>query len=134
MTLPEGKVLILFDGYCYLCSWVVQWVLTADKAGVFLFAPISSETGEFWKKKLKIKTQMDSVILVEANVYFLRSEAALRIARRLGGFYRLLLIVKLLPLSWRDKLYDCVARNRFRWFGRRETCFLPKNGEQHRFL
>ena len=134
MILPEGKVLVLFDGYCHLCSWVVRRILKADKAGVFLFAPMNSKTGEFWKKKMKIRTQVDSVVLVEANAYFLRSEAALRIAGRLGGFYCLLHIIRVLPLSWRDKLYDWVARNRFRWFGRRETCLLPKNGEQHRFL
>ncbi|MGD9930326.1 MAG: thiol-disulfide oxidoreductase DCC family protein [Mangrovibacterium sp.] len=133
MTLPDRKVLILFDGYCHLCSWVVRRILKTDKAGIFLFAPINSETGEFWKRKLKMP-QADSVVLVEADAYFLRSEAALKIAGRLGGSYRLLLILRVLPLSWRDKLYDRVARNRFRWFGRRQTCFLPKQDERQRFL
>lgn len=133
MTLPDGKALVLFDGYCHLCSWVVRRILKADKAGIFLFAPINSETGEFWKRKLKMP-QVDSVVLVEADAYFLRSEAALKIAGRLGGFYRLLLILRVLPPGWRDKLYDWVARNRFRWFGRRQTCFLPKQDERQRFL
>ncbi len=134
MFLPDGKILILFDGYCHLCSRTVQVILKFDKKRKFVFAPLSSTTGIHFKEKYHITKQTDSVILIKANVCNIKSEAVLEIADSLGGLFKLLLIFRIIPRKWRDKLYDCVARNRFRWFGKRSSCLMPPKGQEQQFL
>ncbi len=127
MEIPLGKNLILFDGYCHLCSRVVQLILNFDRKKSFLFLPMGSRAGRYWKAKWRIPESVNSVVLITNETFYIKSDAILQIAKCLGGFFNLLLIFRMIPKRGRDGIYDLVARNRFRWFGKRESCmFLPK--------
>ncbi|MGV8137766.1 MAG: thiol-disulfide oxidoreductase DCC family protein [Mangrovibacterium sp.] len=132
--LPHGKSLILFDGYCHMCSRVVQLILKFDRNKMFLFAPLESDAGLFWKGKRQIPESVDSIILIEENCFLIKSDAVLKIARQLGGLFKFLLIFRVIPQSWRNRVYDLIARNRFRWFGRRESCMMPTKEQRKRFI
>jgi predicted DCC family thiol-disulfide oxidoreductase YuxK len=134
MELPHGKSLVLFDGYCHVCSRFVRFILKFDRKRIFLFAPLTSSVGEFWEERFRLPESVDSVVLIEKDTCLIKSDAILKIARRLGGLFRLFVIFRIIPKSWRDRLYDLIAKNRFRWFGRRESCFLPAKEQQGRFL
>ncbi len=134
MKLPQGKSLILFDGWCHLCSRFVQLVLKYDRKRIFLFAPLDSPVGTYWKKQRNVPDKVDTVILIEADGFLMKSDAALKIAEKLGGLFNLVFIFRILPKKIRDRLYDFVARNRFRWFGKRQHCMLPTREQQERFL
>lgn len=134
MIIPEGKSVVLFDGYCHLCSGLVTRLLKADRKARFLFAPLSGKTAAECFKIFAIPDSVDSIVLVEADGFAIYSDAVLRIARSLGGIYKLLFIGYLLPQTWRDGLYRFVARKRFRWFGRRDTCLVPDEKYRSRFL
>lgn len=134
MEIPPDKSLILFDGYCHVCSRFIQLILKFDRKKTFLFASLESPAGLFWKEKWQIPESTDSVILIKKDTFLIKSEAVLYIAKNLGGLFKFLLIFCLVPESWRDRLYDLVARNRFRWFGRRESCILPTSEQQERFV
>lgn len=126
---------LLFDGVCNLCNASVQWVLLHDRQGIFHFASLQSESG----KELLIKhglnpLQFDSVVLVDDARYFLRSDAAFEILRRLGGSWRFLTVFQWFPRKLRDAVYNFIARNRYRWWGKRETCMIPRPEWKNRFL
>ena len=134
MQMPNGKSIILFDGYCYLCSWTVRTILKFDKKNVFLFASLSSKSGVSWKEKCQLLESVDSVILIETDACYIRSEAVFRIAEKLGGGFHLLKIFQFIPLKWRDLVYTWIAKNRIRWFGKRSTCMMPKEEDRKRFI
>ncbi len=126
---------LLFDGVCNLCNASVQWVLPRDKAGLFRFAALQSEVGQDLLQHLGLDAgALDTVTLVDGNRVFTRSDAALEILRRLGRPWSWLSILRWLPRPLRDGLYNWVARNRYRWFGRREECWLPRPEWKTRFL
>lgn len=126
---------ILFDGVCNLCNASVQWVLRRDKKAIFRFASLQSPSGGAILKKLGLPTdKFDSIVLVDGEKHFTRSAAAIKIASKLGGFWQIFIVFRLLPSFLRDGLYDFIARNRYRWFGRRETCWLPSPELKSRFL
>lgn len=134
MELLQGKSLVLFDGYCHMCSRLVRFILKYDRRKIFLFASLESPVALFWKEKCFIPATVDSVILVDNETCLIKSDAILGIARQLGGVFRLVCIFSVLPRRWRDGIYDRIARNRFRWFGRRESCMMPRKEERERFL
>lgn len=127
--------IVLFDGYCHLCSGSVQFIIKRDPGACFRFASLQSEKGKAVFENAEISSgETDSVILVEKGRVYTRSAAALRIARRLTCGWSLLSVFILVPAFIRDVVYDWIARNRYRWFGKRETCFLPDPDEAYRFL
>ena len=134
IDLPEGKSLILFDGYCHLCSGVVQRILKYDSKRIFVFAPLESEVGMKWRAHFQIPESVDSIILIDNSEAFVYADAALKIAGRLGGFWSIFRVGYLLPQKWRDSLYRWVARNRMHWFGRRKSCWFPDESLKDRFL
>ncbi|MDJ0365213.1 thiol-disulfide oxidoreductase DCC family protein [Hymenobacter sp. H14-R3] len=131
---------ILFDGVCNLCNGFVQFIIRHDPQGRFRFAALQSETGQALLAahgQPPTAAQLaspDSVILLEGGQLYSHSAAVLRIARRLGGPWRLAAVGGLLPQRWRDGLYRFVARHRYRWFGRQESCWLPTPELRARFL
>lgn len=131
---------ILFDGVCNLCHGFVQFVIRHDPTGHFRFAALQSEAGQallaVHGQPLSTTTlaDPDSVVLVAANRLYTRSTAVLHIAWQLGGIWRLAVVGWLLPRPWRDALYRYVARHRYRWFGRQESCMLPTPELRGRFL
>lgn len=134
MKLPEDKNLVLFDGYCHMCSRFVRTILRFDKKQHFLFAPLSGETGAYWIEKLHVPKEVDSVILVRHDEYLIKSEAILKIAKQLGGIFWFIRIFRIIPLKARDKFYDFVARNRFKWFGKRNSCMIPSEKQRKQFI
>ncbi len=131
---------ILFDGVCNLCNGFVQFVIRHDAAGQFRFAALQSAAGQALLAAhghpLTPAALADpaSVVLVADGRVHTHSAAVLRIAGRLGGVWRLTAAGWLLPAPWRDALYRFVARHRYRWFGRQESCLLPTPALRGRFL
>jgi predicted DCC family thiol-disulfide oxidoreductase YuxK len=118
---------ILFDGVCNLCNASVQFIIKHDKKKVFKFASLQSEFGKRVIAKYDLANKnIDSVMLLENNTVQLKSTAALQIARRLSGLYSVLYIFIIVPGFMRDSVYDFIARNRYSWFGKQESCMIPK--------
>lgn len=131
--------LILFDGVCNLCNGFVQFVIRHDAAGRFRFAALQSPAGQavlaaHGADAAAVAAEPDSVLLQQGGRLYSHSEAVLRIAQGLGGPWRALLLGRLLPRPWRDAAYRFVARHRYRWFGRQESCWLPTPELKARFL
>jgi predicted DCC family thiol-disulfide oxidoreductase YuxK len=117
---------ILFDGVCNLCNASVQFIIRHDKKQIFRFAALQSPFGQSALKKFNLADKnIDSVILVENNSVQLKSDAALSIAKQLGGIYSLLYVFIVVPKFIRNSVYDFIARNRYRWFGKQESCMIP---------
>jgi predicted DCC family thiol-disulfide oxidoreductase YuxK len=127
--------IILFDGVCNLCSQSVQWILGKDTRGVFRFASLQSEVGQDLLRKNGIDAQkLNSIVFIANQKAFTHSDAALEIVGQLGGFWQYLKVFKLIPRFLRDGIYNFIARNRYRWFGKQETCWLPNKELKSRFL
>lgn len=135
MATPTGAPLVLFDGMCGFCSASVRFIIHRDRRRVFTFASLQSQSG---RKTLGShglgEDTLDTLVLVEEGRCFTRSTALLRICRRLSGLWPFLYVLIIFPRFLRDAFYDGFARNRYRWFTRRETCFLPGPDERDRFL
>jgi predicted DCC family thiol-disulfide oxidoreductase YuxK len=127
--------IILFDGVCNLCSSAVQWILDKDTKGLFRFASLQSEIGQNLLKKHSIDTQkMNSVVLIFNDKAHTHSDAALEIVGKLDGFWHHLSIFKWVPRFLRDAVYNFIAVNRYRFFGKKEQCWLPTKELKSRFF
>ncbi len=127
--------MVLFDGWCNLCNGWVEFVLRIDKEGVVRFSPLQSEAGRTLLEGAGLPTDTgDTVVLIDGSSAWTESGAALRVARLLPWPYRLLYALVVLPRPIRDAVYRLVARNRYRWFGRRTECRVPSPEERERFL
>lgn len=124
-VIPEGKILVQFDGICILCSRAVTLILKADRKKKFVFQALQyfNENQDF-----------ETIIVTDSQFKYEYFDAILKIGKELGGVYSGIAIFKLLPRKWRHSLYLLVARNRFSWFGRRDSCYLPNNDEKERFI
>jgi predicted DCC family thiol-disulfide oxidoreductase YuxK len=126
---------IIFDGVCNLCNAAVRFIIRRDPQARFRFAALQSAPAQALLARVEVDAAaFDSVMLVEDGVVHSRSDAALRVARRLRFPWPLLYALVILPRPLRDSLYDFIARNRYRWFGKRETCMTPTPDLQSRFL
>ncbi|MEI7626900.1 MAG: DCC1-like thiol-disulfide oxidoreductase family protein [Bacteroidota bacterium] len=120
-----SKSVILFDGYCNLCSWAVQFVVKRDKKKKFKFASLQSEYGiKILLENNLPATDFNSLVLVEIGKIYTQSTGALKIARSLSGLWPIFYAAIILPAFIRDGIYNLIARNRYKWFGRKEACFL----------
>ena len=128
--------IVLFDGVCNLCNGVVRFIIRHDAQGMFRFAALQSEAGQALLRTHGVEpaTAPDSVMLLSGGQLYSRSAAVLRIAQALGWPWRLAAAGWLIPVRYRDALYRYVARHRYRWFGRQESCWLPTPALQSRFL
>ncbi|MCW9705648.1 thiol-disulfide oxidoreductase DCC family protein [Fodinibius salsisoli] len=135
MELDQGQKIILFDGVCNLCNGAVTFIIKRDKKDRFRYAALQSEVGKKLTDSYKVDTEeVDSIILIEGDSYYTKSSAALRIARHLSGGYPLLYGLVILPAFIRDWMYDGIAKNRYRWFGKRESCMVPTPELKAKFL
>ena len=133
--MPPPFSLILFDGYCNLCSGTVQFILKHDRKAKFRFASLQSEYGKTILQKHRLPTDsFGTFVLVESDIVFTKSTAALRIVKSLTGMWPLLYVAIIIPRFLRDAIYNLVARNRYKWFGRRDSCWLPKIDWRERFM
>jgi predicted DCC family thiol-disulfide oxidoreductase YuxK len=135
-SLPEDKKIVLFDGVCNLCDTAVQFIIKHDKKDVFRFVSLQSTTAKEILKYIDVDpTKTDSIILYEpGKAYYYKAEAALNIASELEGAISLLTVFKLLPNSFTNIIYDYIAKNRYRWFGKKENCMIPTPELRSKFL
>lgn len=129
----EQKPVIFFDGVCGLCNGFVDFIISIDKHNHYLFSPLQSKFAEKTLPPELIK-DLNSVICLENNKIYKKSNAVLVIMKSLGGFWKLSQFGLLIPEFLRDKIYDFVARNRYRFFGKKATCRLPTPEERSRFI
>jgi predicted DCC family thiol-disulfide oxidoreductase YuxK len=126
---------VLFDGVCNLCNGWVRFVIARDPRARFRFASLQSSFGvEVLRRHCLAPDFLGSILLLERGVLFAKSDAVLRIAGGLRWPWPLLAVFRLVPRALRDVVYDWVARNRYRWFGKRESCPLPSPQHTARFL
>ena len=134
---PKDKELILFDGVCNLCNSSVLYVIKRDKKNIFLFAPLQSKIGLTVINEFNIDTEKtDSILLYqpkERKIYQ-KSNAALRIAKKLSFPTNLLAVFLIIPAFIRDWFYNYVARNRYKWYGKKDTCMIPTPELKMKFL
>lgn len=123
----NSQPVLLFDGVCNLCNRFVQAAIRADKQRVFRYSSLQSGTGQQVTQYILQHSGSvpDSIILTYRGEYYTRSSAVLKAAQLLGGPWRLLSIGYLLPAFLRDGIYNFVAKNRYKWFGRKDTCMVP---------
>lgn len=127
--------IILFDGVCNLCNGAVQYLIRRDPRAIFKFASLQSETGQQLLMKSGLPTdELKSFVYIHNDHFYTRSTAALKVARLLKGPIQLLHACIIIPEFIRNFVYDVIAGNRYRWFGRREACMLPAPGLQQRFI
>ena len=136
LNLPSNKKIILFDGVCNLCNSAVQFVIQHDKNDVFRFVALQSELGQEILKHIGINpSNIDSIILYEPGIaYYYKSDAAIQIAKNLGGFFHFGTIFRIIPTGIRNQLYDYVAKNRYKWYGKKESCMIPTPELKAKFL
>lgn len=134
--LPKDKKIILFDGVCNLCDATVQKVINADKKDVFRFVALQSDLGKEIINYIGIDTEKtDSIILYEPGIaYHIKAEAAIEIAKTIGGVYSLLGMFSVFPNWLKDIGYDFVAKNRYKWYGKKESCMIPTPEIKAKFL
>lgn len=133
--LPGGCGLIIFDGACILCSYTVGLLLKSDRSRKLRFTTLQSVNPEIHSLiACQSISSPDSVLLLSEGKIYTESQALLEIAGLMGGGWKLLLAGYLIPAFIRNKAYRFVARNRYRWFGRRLNCFVPREEDKNRFI
>lgn len=133
--IEQSHPVILFDGVCNLCNASVQYVIQHDKKRLFHFASLQSPFGEIVLKKFGFSSKkLNSIILFENNKIYTRSTAALLIAKKLSGIIKLLYGFIFIPKFIRDAVYNLIANNRYKWFGKREACWVPTPELKNLFL
>ena len=135
INFPKDKKIILFDGVCNLCNKTVQTIIERDDEDVFRFAPLQSDIGLQIVNERGIDAEvLDSVILIDPGVaYYYKSTAAIEIAKHLKG-YKWLRYFKTIPEGLRNSIYDVIAGNRYKWWGRKDTCMVPTPEREALFL
>jgi predicted DCC family thiol-disulfide oxidoreductase YuxK len=126
--------IILFDGVCNFCDSSVQFIIKRDPKGYYKFAPLQGETGRKLLKEFNLKENLDSIVYIENDRYYKKSAAALKICMNLEGAWRLFVLLKILPTPIRDFFYDIIAKNRYKWFGKKDSCMIPSPEIRSRFL
>ena len=131
----KARKIILFDGICNLCNQSVQFVIEHDSKNQFRFASLQSDFGQDFLKKNKLEaTQFDSIVFIEDDQFYTKSSAALKIAKYLDGITSWLTIFMIVPKPLRDIVYSFTAKNRYRWFGKNESCWLPTKELKSKFI
>ena len=133
--LKEGRHIILFDGVCNLCNRSVQFIIKKDKKGIFKFASLQSTVGKELLKEFELpEDSFQSFIYIKNDMAFSRSDAALEIAKMLNGVWQFVYFFKIVPKFFRDPIYNLIARNRYKWFGKKDECRVPTSKMKERFF
>jgi predicted DCC family thiol-disulfide oxidoreductase YuxK len=131
---PDGPI-VVFDGVCLLCSRWVGFIVERDRTARFRFAAMQSPAG----RSLLLQHGLDpddpvSLLVLDDDGAWTDSDAILRVAATFGGAWRMTALARIIPRALRDAAYRVLARNRYRWFGRRETCLVPTPDLRARFI
>ncbi|MGQ9642768.1 MAG: thiol-disulfide oxidoreductase DCC family protein [Ignavibacterium sp.] len=129
------KQIILFDGICNFCNFWVNFVLKRDPKNLFLFAPLQSKAGQQFLTKFNLSTtDFDTFILINGDSFQTKSDAAISIASNIAGWPKVLVMGYIIPRFLRNFIYDLIAKNRYKIFGKRESCRVPTKEEKEKFL
>jgi predicted DCC family thiol-disulfide oxidoreductase YuxK len=129
------KKVILFDGVCNLCNGAVLFVIKRDKKAKFSFASLQSTFGQIQLKKYGLSSdELSTIVLLKDGRIFTKSTAALEIAKNLDGLWPAFYFFRIVPPLIRNFVYDFIAQNRYRWFGKREACMIPTPELKARFI
>jgi predicted DCC family thiol-disulfide oxidoreductase YuxK len=126
--------IILFDGVCNFCNGSVQFIIKRDQNKYFKFASLQSEVGAKLLMEYGVNSSLDSFVLIEDGKLYTKSEAALLVCRSLNGLWKWGYAFRIIPLPIRNWIYEMIAKNRYRWFGKRDSCMIPSKEDQERFL
>lgn len=134
--LPNGKKIILFDGVCNLCSSSVQYIIKRDKKDEFRFVALQSDLGQKILTYIGIADKnIDSIVLYQPGIaYYYKSAAVIEISKSLQGFFNYGMLFRILPTFLRDTVYDYIAKNRYKWYGKQESCMIPTPELKSKFL
>ena len=131
----SGKILVLFDGVCNLCNGSVQFIIRRDPESKFLFASLQSDFGKSQLLKFGLNPDfLHSILVIENNTLYQKSDAALKIASRLKGPWHLLTVFKLFPRFIRNGIYDLISSRRYKLFGKKDQCMIPSPDLKARFI
>lgn len=131
----QQKSIIFFDGTCNLCNGAVNFIIQHDPDNKFLFASLQSHTGQLLLQQFKLPTQnFNSVILLQDEKIYTKSTAALTVASQLKGLWKSLYIFMIVPKFIRNAVYDLIAKNRYKWFGKTDACMIPTPQLKAKFL
>jgi predicted DCC family thiol-disulfide oxidoreductase YuxK len=132
---PDDRPIIIFDGYCALCSGWAEFVLRHDRKGIYRLLSAQSDIGRalYVHYGLDPQDYETNILLADGNAWF-KSESSIRMMEGLGNPWALARCLRLLPMRWRDRLYETIARNRLRWFGKRAACYRPDDRHANRYL
>lgn len=131
----ETSKIILFDGVCNLCNSSVQKVIKNDSKNIFKFASLQSDFGQRFLNKNQLNSEeFDSIILIDGDKFYTSSDAALRIGKELKGIYKISSFLLWIPKFIRDGVYRIISKNRYRWFGKQNSCWIPTKELQDKFI
>ena len=125
---------VLFDGVCNFCNASVNFLIRQDKRDVFRFAPLQSEYGQKLLESHQLPKQLDSFVLIDSGKVYKSSTAGLRLYNKLPWYWKWTQVFWIVPRFIRDGVYNFIARNRYRWFGKKESCMIPSPAVKSRFL
>jgi predicted DCC family thiol-disulfide oxidoreductase YuxK len=131
----NNQQIILFDGVCNFCNFWVNFIIDRDKKDLFRFVALQSEKGQELLERFKMDSNsLDTFVLIENKKVYTKSTAAIKISRNLVGIWRFLYFLILVPKPFRDFIYTLIAKNRYKFFGKRDTCRIPTKEEREKFL
>jgi predicted DCC family thiol-disulfide oxidoreductase YuxK len=135
VNIPTDKNIVLFDGICNLCNASVRFIIKRDRKDNFYFASLQGSAGQELLRKFNVEAdQFNSFVLIEKNKIFTRSEAVLRVLKILGRGWKFLHAFIILPKFIRDGIYNLIAKNRYKWFGKKQECPMPLPEWKAKFL
>lgn len=126
--------IILFDGECNFCDASVQFIIKRDPKGYFQFAAQQSDIGVTLRTKYAVADTLDSILVIDQHKVYNSSDAALHISKHLNGLWSLLYVLKIIPKPIRNVVYKFIAKNRYAWFGKKDSCMIPAPEIRNRFL
>ncbi len=134
--MENDKKIILFDGVCNLCNGAVQFIIKRDKNEIFQFSPLQGAMGKKLISERNIDVgKIDSIILIEpGKAFYIKSDAVLKIGMELQNYGTISYVLNLIPSTLRNIVYDFVARNRYKWYGKKEVCMVPAPALKNKFL
>ncbi|WP_078380999.1 thiol-disulfide oxidoreductase DCC family protein [Sutcliffiella halmapala] len=130
-----SQPILLFDGVCNMCNSLVMFVIKHDKKAVFKFASLQSEVGQSILKNLDLPlNDFDSFYFIDGDNYYTKSSAGLKVLKNLGGAWKFFYPLIIVPKPLRDLIYGYIAKNRYKWFGKKDECMIPSPDMKKRFL
>lgn len=126
--------IILFDGICNYCNSMVNFIIKQDKRKLIMFGTLQSETGQNLLDKFDVPKDIDSFVFIEKETAYLQSTAALKVMKHLPLYWQWTQAFWIVPKPIRDGIYNFIAKRRYKWFGKKESCMIPTQDVRSRFL